>query len=181
MNSISQIDCSNWFVLSTEPGSEYKLKESIHSFAGDTVSLYLPCRELCHRVNGHFRVVTKPIFPGYLFLYKELETLLIKSRHSSLERRLHPIRYNNTFAMVEKHEMAFLLELAGVKGLVKTSQAIVAEDNTVIIIDGPLKKFTGQILYINRRKRKARIMVEMLNRQVPVTLGLDILQPDRRS
>ena len=77
--------------------------------------------------------------------------------------------------------MAFLLELAGVKGLVKISQAMVAEDNTVIIIDGPLKRVTGQILYINRRKRKARIMVEMLNRQVPVTLGLDILQPNRRS
>lgn len=77
--------------------------------------------------------------------------------------------------------MAILLELAGVKGVVKTSQATVAEDNTVVIIAGPLKNFTGRILYINRRKRKARIMVEMLNRQVPVTLGLDILQPGRRS
>jgi transcriptional antiterminator NusG len=163
------------------PGSENRLKKSIHLLAGDQVSLYLPCRELCHRVNGHFTVVTKPIFPGYLFLYKELEMLLIKSRHSPLESRLHPIRHNNSFAMVEKNEMAILLELAGVKGVVKTSQATVAEDNTVVIIAGPLKNFTGRILYINRRKRKARIMVEMLNRQVPVTLGLDILQPGRRS
>ncbi|MCP4119676.1 MAG: hypothetical protein GY737_30600 [Desulfobacteraceae bacterium] len=181
MNFFPQIDCNNWFVLSTAPGSEYKLKKAIHVFAGDLVSLYLPCRELCHRVKGNVKMVTKPIFPGYLFLYKELEALLIKSRHSPLENQLHPIRYNNAFAKVKEHEMAFLLELAGVTGLVKTSRALVSEDKTVTIIDGPLKKNTGRILYINRRKQKARIMVEMLNRQVPVTLGLEILKPDRRS
>lgn len=181
MNSFSQIDCSDWFVLSTMPGFEYKLKEAIHVFAGDLVSLYLPCRELCHRVKGNSKIVTKPIFPGYLFVYKELEALLIKSRHSPLENRLHPIRYNNAFARVAEHEMAFLIGLAGVSGLVKTSRALVDEDKTVTIIDGPLKNLTGRTLFINRRKQKARIMVEMLNRQVPVTLGLEILKPGRRA
>ncbi len=77
--------------------------------------------------------------------------------------------------------MAFLIELAGETGLVETSRALVTEDKAVTIIAGPLKNFTGRILYINRRKQKARIMVEMLNRQVPVPLGLEILKPGRRS
>lgn len=181
MNSFTQIDCSNWFVLSTRPGSEYKLKKSIDFFSGNLLTLYLPRRELCHRIKGEFQIVTKPLFPGYIFIYKELENLLIKSRHSPLEKQLHPICHNNTFAMVKEHEMAFLIELAGKKGLVKASRAMVAENRTVTIIDGPLKNFTGKILYINRRKRKARIMVEMLNRQVPVTLGLEILKQNRRA
>lgn len=177
MNAFPPIDCNNWYVLSTMPGIERKLKNSIKALVGDIVTVYLPRRELWYRVNGKFQIVTKPFFPGYVFVYKKLEYLLIKSRYSSLERYLHPVCYNDTFAMVEEKEMSFIIGLAGINGIVKASQATISNnDQAITIVSGPLKNITARLLYINKRKRKARIIVDMLNKQVAVTVGLEVLQ-----
>ncbi len=180
MNPFASMDYNNWYVLSTRPGLESKLKKSIEVLVGDPVTLYLPRRELCHRIKGEFQIVTKPLFPGYVFIYKELDDLLAKTHHSPLEKHLHPVRYNNTLAMVREDEMAFIIKLAGINGLVKASQAIISEDHAVTIVDGPLKNLTGKILYINSRKRKAKIVIDVLCRQVTVTLGLEMLQSKQR-
>ena len=170
------MDYNNWYVLFTRPGLESKLKKSIEVLVGDLVTLYLPRREIYHRIKGEFQIITKPLFPGYVFIYKEIDDLLIKIRHSPLEKRFHPVRHDNDFAMVRKDEMAFIIRLAGIDGLVKASQAMVSEDHTVTIVGGPLKNFTGKILFINRRKRKAKVVIDLLCRQLTVTLGLEMLQ-----
>ena len=177
MNAYAQTDLDNWFVLATTAGLEHSLKKSIHKITGDAVKLYLPCRELCHRVDGQFKRVIRPIFPGYLFVYKHLETLLIKSRHSPIENQLHPVSFNNRVAKVKPSEMAAIFDLAGTDGVIKTSQARVEKDQKVTVTQGPLKNFSGQITYINRRKRKAGVVLEVLNRKLPISIGLEILQP----
>jgi transcriptional antiterminator NusG len=47
-------------------------------------------------------------------------------------------------------------------------------DDTIKIIDGPFKDFTGFIKEINREKRKLKVMVSIFGRSTPVEV--DFLQ-----
>ncbi len=167
---------NNWFVLQTPPGCEIGLKKAIEQFTNNKIIIYLPHRQVAHRVNGRFKTLCKPMFPGYLFVHKDLDDLLIMCRHAPIEKKIHPLRQDHHFARVAASEMAFLLQLAGEKGIVETSKIRIDTARDITVIDGPLKSCQGRILFINKRKHKAKIILKMLNREVPVTLGLDIIE-----
>ena len=88
---------------------------------------------------------------------------------------IKPLLCNDKFAKVYEHEMKFLIELTGIDGMLKTSEGIIQEDKSVKITNGPLKDLTGQIVYIDKRKKKAKVKMSMLNQEIEVTVGLEIL------
>lgn len=170
-----KIDFGNWYVISIRTGCEMKVKEEITNLTSNQYHLFVPRRELFHRFNGTYHKVVRPMFPGYLFIHKQIEALLTDLRNSHLDGRIHPVMFDRTFAMVREPEMALLMKITGPAGLVKASKVISDENRTIIIKSGPLKDITGRILYINRKKRKARIQISLLNRSIQVTVGLEIL------
>ncbi len=80
------------------------------------------------------------------------------------------------YAMVQEHEMKFLMNMTGPTGLVKSSCAVLEEDDALVITSGPLKDLTGKIVYVDKRKRKAKIELSLLNKTIGVILGLEILE-----
>lgn len=175
IESIYRKDYRNWYVLSTMPGAEWKIKQNIENIFKDRFDLYLPCRELLHTANGDFHKVRMPMFPGYLFIYNKIEEFAQDIRHSHINNCVYPLLNDYRFAMVCEHEMEFLMTMTGVEGVVKVSEGVIDENKRVKIINGPLKNLTGNILFINKRKRKAKIQIQMMNRDVQVTLGFEIL------
>lgn len=171
------IDFANWYVMSIRSGREMIVKAEIADLTGNQYHLFVPSRELFHRFGGTYQKVVRPMFPGYLFIYKEVEALLTDLRHSHLDGRLHPVMFDHTFAMVREPEMALLMKVTGPEGVVKVSKVISDENRTVIIKSGPLKDITGRILYINRKKRKAMLHVELMDRSVRVAVGVEVLEP----
>jgi transcriptional antiterminator NusG len=173
--SITAIDFANWYVLSTRSGKETEIEKEIGNLTNHQYTLFVPRRELFHSFNGVQRKVIRPLFPGYIFVYKEIEAILKILRNSPLNGRLHPILFDHTLATVRETEMELLMKITGPTGLVKTSQGILFKDHTVVINSGPLKDLSGSILYINKRKRKAMLQVQLLNRCVRVAVGVEVL------
>lgn len=168
-------DYDNWYVLHTFTGLEYKVKNTIQSLFGDSFLLYLPARELIHTIKGKSEKKILPLFPGYIFIYKKIDKLLNEMKRFHLNDFIKPLLCNDKFAKVYDHEMKFLIELTGIDGMLKTSEGIIQEDKSVKITNGPLKDLTGQIVYIDKRKKKAKVKMSMLNQEVEVTVGLEIL------
>ena len=171
----TKIDFGHWYVLSIQSGREMKVKEEIGNLTSNRYHLFIPRRELFHRFNGVYQKVIRPLFPGYLFIYKKIEALLTDLQSSHLNGRIHPVMFDRKFAMVRESEMALLMKITGPTGLVKISQASLCKDRRVVINSGPLKDLSGSILSINKRKRKAVLQVELLNRMVRVTVGLEVV------
>ena len=67
------------------------------------------------------------------------------------------------------------MSITDLNGIVRISDAVFDENKKVIITSGPLKNISGRILFINKRKKKAKILVTISNREVPITLGLNML------
>jgi transcription antitermination factor NusG len=167
----------NWYVLSTYSGSERKIKCLIEQLFGDRYDLYLPRRELLHTINGKHKKIVRALFPGYIFIHKKIDEFILDIRRHSIGRHLRPICQDFVPAMVCENEMELLMEISGPDGLVAISEGILKQNRSVEIVRGPLKDLTGRILFINARKRKAKIRVRMLNREMQLTVGLDLLNP----
>ena len=171
-------DYRNWYVLTTIPGTEWKTKKAIQSIFHDNFDLYLPCRELVHMNGGRFRKVIMPMFPGYLFLHNKIEIFARKIRHSHINSCGYPLLCDDGFARVNENEMEFLMRMTGAEGIVSVSKGVIDEKKKVKIIKGPLKELTGKILFVNKRKQKAKILIRMMNREVQVSLGFEILKSE---
>lgn len=173
-----EFDFANWYVMSIRSGCEMRVKAEIAALSSNQYNLFVPCRELFHRFGGTYQKVVRPMFPGYLFIYKEVESLLTDLRHSHLDGRLHPVMFDDTFAMVREPEMALLMKITGPEGVVKVSKVISDENRTIIIKSGPLKDVTGRILYINQKKRKAMLLVKLLDKSVRVAVGIEMIRSE---
>ena len=152
-----------------------KIKQSIDRIFKNKFDLYLPCRELLHTGGGRLHKIKMPMFPGYLFIHSEIDTFIQDIRNSYISDYIRPLRSNCQRSTVQEQEMEFLINLTDAEGVVRISKGIVDENNNVEIVKGPLKRFTGKIVFFNKKKRKARIQMQMMNREVFVTLGVEIL------
>ncbi|MGD9972005.1 MAG: hypothetical protein AB7S77_02990 [Desulfatirhabdiaceae bacterium] len=82
---------------------------------------------------------------------------------------------NGKYLEANKNEMKFLFEVTGEGGVIELSQGVIMENEEVLIIQGPLKQLKGRILFIDKRKNKAKVRIEFMNRMLDVSLGLEIL------
>lgn len=166
----------DWYVIAASSGSEEKTKSSIEQLFGDKYALYLPRRELFHSINGKPKKIVRALFPGYIFIHKKIDEFIIDIRKHSIGRYLRPICQDLVPAKVCETEMELLMQISGAKGLVSISEGILKQNDSVEIVSGPLKNLAGNIVFINARKRKAKIRVRMLNREMQLTVGLEVLK-----
>ena len=170
-------DCSNWYAIQTLTGSEKKLIAKIDYICSNRFKTYLPTREVIHQIKGEKQMARLPLFPGYVFVHKEIDLLLRELRNAKSKLLAKPVKANGKYLEVDVNEIRFLFKIAGKDGVIKISKGIVNENNRIEIVNGPLKNFNGQVLFINKRKNKAKARIEIMNRTVDVSLGLEIVSP----
>lgn len=170
-------DCTRWFAVQTVAGHEKKLTSTIRRLCPGKIQLYLPARQVIHKTRGEQYITELPLFPGYIFVHKAIDDLLKTLDASKVRIIARPVTANGKYLEARRDEMKFLFDIAGQDGVIKISKGIVAEGDNIRILKGPLKNFKGKILFINRRKNKAKVRIEIMNRTVDVSLGLDIILP----
>ncbi|MDY0362508.1 MAG: transcription termination/antitermination NusG family protein [Desulforegulaceae bacterium] len=169
-------DCSHWYVVQTLAGQEKKLAAMANFLSEQKFNIYIPAREVIHKIKGEEFVVNLPIFPGYIFIYKHIDDFIKKINDSTLNIFAKPVQANGKYLEVSPKEMKFLFDIAGNDGVISISRVIILKDQKVKIVKGPLKNFEGKILFINKRKNKAKVRMEIMNRIVEVSLGFEILE-----
>lgn len=77
--------------------------------------------------------------------------------------------------MVYEHEMKYLLDNSDSHGLFRLSAGYESEGE-VVITNGPIKDLYKNILWINRKKKKACVEIELFRRKLKVNLGIDVFR-----
>lgn len=122
-----------------------------------------------------------PLFPGYVFVYSHhpiprREALI---RESGILRVL-TYGKDDTQGYLVKNDRTFaemLLQKEGVMGALEA----VEEGNRVKIIDGILQNYNGRVVKVDRRKRLAKVELELLGDRRGVWLAFQILQKDKNA
>jgi transcriptional antiterminator NusG len=171
----SSYSYSDWYVLQVQAKREYATKNVIEQFYSHGIKLLIFSREILHTKKGRKIKLTTPLFPGYIFLYKEIEKILRIKKYNLLTQFIKPVVFNGVPATVGKEEMRLLFSSSNTEGLFRLSQGYLADDGRVQITQGPLKDIAGKIIFINKKKRKVRVRLTLFNREVNVSLGLDLI------
>jgi transcriptional antiterminator NusG len=57
-----------------------------------------------------------------------------------------------------------------------TSKVIFDEDDRIVVLEGPLKGLEGRIVKVNRRKGRAKVLLDMYGEQFPIDLGFEVVE-----
>ena len=168
-----------WYVIHVFTGQEDKIKAYLEeeiqrlNLTPKFGQILIPSEEIIEMRDGRKRSKNRVFFPGYMLiemiLDKESQHLILNAPNviNFVGPRNHP-------TPLQKHEIDRILgrvDKSSEKQLIEVPFKL---DDTIKIIDGPFKDFTGFIREINEEKRKLKVMVSIFGRSTPVEV--DFLQ-----
>jgi transcription antitermination factor NusG len=166
---------NNWYVLYVTTGKELFIKNTIQQNIEEPVTMTFFQREIIHKRRGKRVKVWGALFAGYIFVHERLGEVLTLARKVLPTEWITPVSVNNKPCMVYREEMEVLMNSADSRGLFHLSGARKVNDQ-IQFTYGALKNFQGRILWIDEKKHKARVEVDLFRRKIKVTLGVEIIK-----
>ena len=169
----------HWYVIHVFTGQEEKIKNFLEEeikrlrLEEQVTQVLIPKEEVIEMRDGKKKSKTRVFFPGYMLV----EMLLNKNTEHLLLNTPQVINFvgpRNKPQPLRKHEVDRILGHVD-----RSAQAQVVEvpfevGDTIKVIDGPFKDFTGVVRDLNLEKRKVKVMVSIFGRSTPIEL--DFLQ-----
>ncbi len=163
-------ESAKWYVIHTYSGYESLVKDNIEKLIennnlGDTiVDIKIPTEETIEEKNGKKKVVTRKIFPCYVFIKmvysNDMWFLLTNTR--GVTGFVGPQGRSTPLSDEEVKKMR--LEV------IKIDNLDMLVGDSVKIVDGPLKDAVGVIMDLNDSAQKAKVKVSMWGTDTEVEL-----------
>ncbi|MEW5693022.1 MAG: antiterminator LoaP [Candidatus Hydrogenedentota bacterium] len=161
-------NCSNWFVIQTYAGKEGRITDVLLDLIKEPARLFFPRRKLYIRKKGEYLYNIKALYPGYLFIKGEDDSLYnldlcktIYRKKSILQGFIKILMKEDRPFFCEREEMKVVFDLVNREGIVEESR-FYREGEIVKIIEGPLKGYEGIIRGINKRKNRVKVELKFL-------------------
>ncbi|NLY18969.1 MAG: antiterminator LoaP [Clostridiaceae bacterium] len=165
---------SAWYALFVKTGEENLVKERLdYRFGGDPV-IMIPKKIIKERKNGKWYQRVRNLFPGYIFLHGTLTNenyrnlWQVPGLYKLLCTDREPVRIPDSEIEVFSH-------LFDREDIIQESD-ILMEGEEVTIVSGPLTALQGKILKVDKRKGRARVMINFLGEERIIDLGVNIIQ-----
>lgn len=177
----------NWYVLHTYSGYENKVESAIKNLVENEnlqeiiYQVKIPSEEVAEIREGKKKISKKKYFPGYILIEMNIpeEPEYEWKRILSLIRKIPGV---TGFVGSGRNKKPVPLSSEDVKNILKRMGEIKREKvytpsllftigETVKVVDGPFKSFTGTVEEINNEKERIRVRVEIFGRSTPVELG----------
>lgn len=168
-----------WFVVHVFTGMEKKIKsfleEEIERLAYQNLitQVLIPAEEVIEMKYGKKKTKSRVFFPGYMLI----EMVLTKETQHLILNTPNVINFvgpKNKPQALQPNEVDRILGRVNEVRETTSVEVPFQVDDTVKVIDGPFKDFTGVIREINLEKKKLKVMVSIFGRSTPVEL--DFLQ-----
>ena len=57
-----------------------------------------------------------------------------------------------------------------------TSKVTFDQNDRIVVLEGPLRGLEGHIVKVNRRKGRAKVLLDMYGEQFPIDLGFEVVE-----
>lgn len=165
----------NWYAVFVESNKEMLVKQWIkYLFKECNCYSIVPKRKLIERKKGKINEVVRKLFPGYVFIYTDM-SVEIYYKLTGIPGVLKILRQDGTYySKINDEEMKPILKLIGNGEIIDYTQ-IYVEKTKVFVKSGPLKGMEGIIQKIDKRKRRAKILLELMSREKLVDVGIEVI------
>lgn len=123
-------------------------------------------------------MVTTCLFPGYLFFQYPDDSLsaeLLRSiRKTKYFIRVLPATTN--IKPLGERDASIIKQLVAFGGEIGSSVVSFDENNKIKVIQGPMMGMEGRIIKVDRRKKRAKVRLEMNDSPISFDLSFEVLE-----
>ena len=154
----------NYYCIMVKTGAEESFKkEALEKGSSFAVGLqfYFFKRKVINGGKQKGKIVESPMFPGYIFMgCADIDSYLIEQirscknfyRFLSSDGKIRPLT---------GQDLDYLERLMRHGEVAGFSRVTFDENDRIVILDGPLEGFKGNIIKVDRRKRRVTIRLDM--------------------
>lgn len=132
------------------------------------------------RKKGVTKDVLVSLFPGYIFVEADkiaIEEVSVLRSISGFIRFLRDNQHIEPLSPIDREIIRHFFIFGEIVG---KSQAYFDENNRIKIISGPLEGLEGSIIKVDRRKKRAKIRLDLYEDSLYVNLDFEVIQSDTR-
>lgn len=172
---------SYWYILWVFTGHERLVEKKIMAqLYEDGIVPFIPMSETLFKRAGKVKKELNIMFPGYVFIESDLESMefLLRIHHFVKRSKdiIRVLRYGNSDEIaVREDERATLLRFCNDDYCIESSIGFIKGDK-FYIESGPMVGMESVIKEINRKKMEASFELEFMGNIMRFTVGLELLR-----
>jgi transcriptional antiterminator NusG len=168
----------NYYAIQVKTRGEEKfmrLFNALHPQAG--FSLHFPRRRIDIRRRGVIRQSTAAVFPGYVFIEAEKEDILA---HQWEFRRTDGfyrfLKSNQNICPLADRDLELVLHFIKKAGPVAGISHVYFNENArIVVVDGPLMGLEGRIIKVDKRKKRAKVKLNLYDDSFAIDLAFEVI------
>ncbi len=135
-----------------------------------------PKKRLKIRKQGKTSIQLLPLFPGYIFVETAaMDTQLFEiMRHTKNFYRFLP--NNRDIQEIDGKDLELLKHFLQFGDIIDSSTVKYDENDRIVVISGPLQGLEGFITKVDRRKQRAKILIDFANENFTMDLAFELLE-----
>lgn len=161
-----------WYILKTKANCEMKAKQGIekavkrHKMENQIKKIMIPERDVVQVIKGKKVTRPKKIYPGYVFIEMQMD----KSTWHNIQDASNVSHFIGGGKPVEVPKEQLDQVNQKVQDGVGSPkiQVSFSEGESVKVIDGPFKSFSGIVEEVNQEKGRVKVSVSIFGRPTPV-------------
>ena len=168
-DSGAQITDEIWNELTKEESALADCKAAV----GDAADRFILSKcQFFRRIQGERKMIEKVAFSGYFFIERDVPEMLEKLLMRILGV-VTPVRIGGGFHPIRQEEETMLKQMMDENDCILYSVGNIV-DGKLIVEEGPLKRFTGKVIKIERHDRWADIEMPLFEKCKTMKVGLEI-------
>lgn len=164
-----------WYVVHSYSGYELRVRKFLEGplkrkFPGRVGKVAIPTEEITNRRNGKDFTREKKLYPGYVFVQLELDDeMILDIRGMPNVSGFPPMNKGRPVPLAETDMKRILGHADGgeEKKIIRISFKV---GQTVRVVEGPFRNFTGVVESINPERGKVRVIFTIFGRKAPVEI-----------
>lgn len=164
----------DWYALFVTTGREEDVVERLRLYFKESeLATLVPKRVLIEYKAGKKQRVIKKLFPGYVLVNTAMNPR-VYYKLKNIPDLIRVLHYGEYYTRIPDEEMAEIRRLLGDRDIVDCSYVYLV-NSRVVVKSGPLKGLEGLIKKFDRRKQRAKIVVNFMGTPKEIDLGIELL------
>ena len=168
----------NYYAIQVKTKGEEKFIRLFNSLHPELkLPLHFPRRRIDIRIRGKIRETTAAIFPGYIFVEAEHEDIVARQwefrRTGGFYRFL---KSNQLITPLADKDLELVLHFIKKTGPVAgISRVFFDENSRIVVIEGPLVGLEGKIIKVDKRKKRAKVKLNLYDDSFTIDLAFEVI------
>jgi transcriptional antiterminator NusG len=165
-----------WYVVHSYSGYELRVRKFLEGplarkFPGRVGKVVIPTEEITNRRNGKDITREKKLYPGYVFVQLELDDEMILDIRGMVNvSGFPPMNKGRPTPLSDADMKRILGQSDGGTEEKKVVRISFKVGQTVRVVEGPFRNFTGVVESLNPERGKVRVIFTIFGRKAPVEI-----------